>query len=152
MRVATRPAPSRRLAQLGIGLLVCLSLSPDVRAFQDPVGDVIATGAEVVLRAPEVAVKETDQVVATGERYTRYRVEAVDGARLKIASEGIAGWVSRGEVFLFDRAIDLFTAQVREHPESARPYWLRGRVRVDKGEYDDALSDFDEAIRLDPRL
>jgi tetratricopeptide (TPR) repeat protein len=49
-----------------------------------------------------------------------------------------------------DRAIETFTAACRRFPEEARPLIQRGAVLVLVHRYDEALSDYHAAERLDP--
>jgi tetratricopeptide (TPR) repeat protein len=81
-----------------------------------------------------------------------YRVEQVSGTWLwlKAEKENVAGWAKVEQVIPYDQAIDYFTSQIRARPDS-EIYNHRGIVWNEQGEYDFAIADFNEAIRLNPR-
>ena len=55
----------------------------------------------------------------------------------------------------YDRAIDLFSSAIKHDPSYAKAYDNRGKEYLKKGDYDPAIADFTEVIRLeessDPR-
>jgi tetratricopeptide (TPR) repeat protein len=61
----------------------------------------------------------------------------------------VKGWINRSDVIPFSQALDFFYEEVRRNP-SAAAYNIRGMIWNQKGEYDIAIADFNEAIRLDP--
>ena len=61
------------------------------------------------------------------------------------------GWVQTGDVVLVEKAIRLFSEQLRTNPKDARAFAMRGLVRQDNGELDLALGDYNQAIKFDPR-
>jgi tetratricopeptide (TPR) repeat protein len=81
-----------------------------------------------------------------------YRVEHRNGTWLWLQAEkeNVAGWARVEQVIPYDRAIDYLTAQIRAHPDS-QLYNHRGIVWNARDEYDFAIADFNEAVRLDPR-
>jgi tetratricopeptide (TPR) repeat protein len=80
-----------------------------------------------------------------------YRVEGIQGEWLWLQDEksGISGWVRSRFVIPYERAVDYFTNHIRANPQWAC-YVNRGDIWMEKGEYDIAISDFNEAIRLEP--
>ena len=81
-----------------------------------------------------------------------YRVDRVKGPWLWLVPEegGASGWVPTAQVVRYDQAIDYFTSEIRPHPNEATAFLLRGYLWREKGEYDKAIADYTEAIRLDP--
>ena len=81
-----------------------------------------------------------------------YRVDRTSGPWLWLIAEweGSSGWAKATDVVPFDRAIDYYTGEIRANPGSAWAYIGRGLIWAGKGEYDIAIADYDEAIRLDP--
>jgi tetratricopeptide (TPR) repeat protein len=59
-------------------------------------------------------------------------------------------WVTKLQVVKLDDALDYYTDEIRSHPDSWA-YTSRGIAWQEKNEYDKAISDFSEAIRLDPQ-
>src|SRR5688572_16824578 len=50
----------------------------------------------------------------------------------------------------YTEAISLWTEYLRLHPESSQGYNARGTAWLAKNEFDIAIRDFDDAVRLDP--
>lgn len=65
-------------------------------------------------------------------------------------------WMTLGQYHAFQgrdaEAEDCFTAAVVLRPRSPWPYFHRGRVELERQEYEPARRDFDEALRLRPML
>jgi tetratricopeptide (TPR) repeat protein len=80
-----------------------------------------------------------------------YRIEHVDGEWLWLKAEesGAAGWSKFKDVIPYVQAIDYYTKLIGSDPQASY-YSLRGNIWVEKGEYDIAIADFNEAIRLEP--
>jgi hypothetical protein len=76
-----------------------------------------------------------------------YSVSRVSGDWLWVGD----GWVLKSRVVPLEQAAEYYSEYLRTHPTSAWAHNLRGWTRYEKGEYDDALADYDAAIRLDPR-
>ena len=81
-----------------------------------------------------------------------YRVEQTNGKWLWLVEEkgSARGWITAEWLIPFDQAIEYFTKQMREQPSSSTYHW-RGVIWSDKKEYDIAIADYKEAIRLDPQ-
>jgi tetratricopeptide (TPR) repeat protein len=82
-----------------------------------------------------------------------YRVTRTDGPSLWLEAEagGTSGWAAADHVVLFDKAIDFFTSQMRDHPIDSFPVLMRATIWHDKKELGRAMEDYSEAIRLDPQ-
>ena len=74
---------------------------------------------------------------------------AGQGLRLVAEEEDVSGWVSVGRVILLDRAIEIYSEEIRARP-SAESYNNRGLLSTARGDYDRAITDISEAIRLKP--
>ncbi len=79
-----------------------------------------------------------------------YLVTAQQGQWLGLQSEddGANGWVLVNEVIPLEGTVDYYTAALRQYPVS-EGYNCRGVAWYHRKEYDLALSDYNEAIRLD---
>ena len=77
-------------------------------------------------------------------------VERAEGPWLWVVAGDVRGWVKAADVIPFDRAIDHFTAEIRDHPQSGWAYQMRGLIHYDRQEYDLAIADDDAAIKLSP--
>ena len=81
-----------------------------------------------------------------------YRVEQVSGSWVWLHDENgpTAGWVTADWVIPYDQAIDYFTNAIWANPNDAVAYHRRGNLWGYKREFDKALADYDEVIRLEP--
>src|ERR1700733_890271 len=81
-------------------------------------------------------------------------VESVNGDWFWVAYSGkhgtVKGWVSRTNVVPLSEALKLFDKDLKENP-SPRAHAIRGLIWDEKGDYDKAIADFNEAIRLEPK-
>jgi tetratricopeptide (TPR) repeat protein len=82
-----------------------------------------------------------------------YRVEKVNGQVLwiRVEGQGPSGWAPADQVVPVEQAIEFFTDYIRTHRTEAFGYVMRARIwRMEKKDLDRALTDYGEAIRLDP--
>ena len=81
-----------------------------------------------------------------------YKVEQANGPWLWLVAEGsgVKGWAPSANVILFDQAIDYITNRIRANPGAASNCVRRANVWRERKEFDIAIADYDEAIRLDP--
>jgi tetratricopeptide (TPR) repeat protein len=81
-----------------------------------------------------------------------YKVEQANGSWLWLVAEGsgVKGWAPAANVILFDQAIDYITNRIRANPGAASNCVRRANVWRERKEFDIAIADYDEAIRLDP--
>ena len=109
--------------------------------------------AEVYYGKGEVWYNQNDYVRAV-EQYSLF---------IKMKPYDVLGYNSRGYAFWalkeWDKAIDDFTINIGLTPASPAEYFVRGRIRHEKLEanrsgkkedFENAIRDFDDAIRLDP--
>ncbi|MGE5756199.1 MAG: tetratricopeptide repeat protein, partial [Planctomycetaceae bacterium] len=138
--------------------MAALGLHPSMAPGQGAGGRV---GTHVILKDPSTRLMVGKQVAATEDIHRVYTIERVSGPWLWIVASGVtgkvgstrtgvSGWVKAVDVVPFDQAIDHFSGVVRRKP-GAWAYCLRGMAWYDEKEYDIALRDFNEAIRLDPK-
>ncbi|HEV3164811.1 MAG TPA: tetratricopeptide repeat protein [Isosphaeraceae bacterium] len=106
-------------------------------------------GQRVVEKSADTTLVINHQVVARGNVHRIYRVEHTSGDWLWITSGGISGWVRSNDVIPFEQAIDFFTYEIRSNP-SAWAFCARGIIWDDRQEFDIAIADFNDALRLDP--
>ena len=111
------------------------------------IGDSIVVTTD---NAPLKTLREITARVPIGEILT---VKNVNGNWLWVTSSDgdkpASGWIRRDNVTPYAKALDSFNAQLRRNP-NARSFRARGRIRGGRGEFDEAIADFNEAIRIDP--
>ncbi|HEY7315773.1 MAG TPA: tetratricopeptide repeat protein [Gemmataceae bacterium] len=79
-----------------------------------------------------------------------YTVEKEEGEFIKVRHRGASGWLSKSDAVLLVNAIPYFTGRIRQNERDAYAYAHRGSAWKEKGEYDIAIKDYNEAIRLQP--
>ena len=102
-----------------------------------PLVMVIRIDAELMSGSSVVGKAALAEILTGGE---------VNGQWLWIPS--VNGWIQQSDVVPVDRAIEHFTAQIKQTPTS-RAYFERGAARVSLGEYEPAVVDFSKSIELD---
>ena len=114
----------------------------------------IRVGERVVLRSGEVALRMDGRDVERSRREIHfYRVEALDGATVKLKAEGdwIVGSVHASEVIPVAGGTGYFTSLIGADPKNAYAFLMRSLLRLDRRELETALADADQAVRLAPR-
>jgi tetratricopeptide (TPR) repeat protein len=82
---------------------------------------------------------------------TDYRVLAEQDGWLKVNDgRGNDGWFDKVDAVHLDDAVAFFTDRIRQNARDSQAYSQRGRARELTGKLDTAITDFDEAIRLNP--
>ena len=112
-------------------------------------------GERVVQRFNDFTLYNDNHLVDTiDSNYPNFlfRVEQIDGRSLLLKAEGwsLSGWASADSVVPIEQAIDCFDIQVRDHPLDLFPRLMRAGIWADKKEFDKAIAEYTEAIRLDP--
>ncbi len=52
----------------------------------------------------------------------------------------------------YSKTVQLATDAIKEYPEYAKAYSLRGKAKKDLGDIDNAVKDVNKALKLDPKL
>ncbi len=110
-------------------------------------------GDRIVVIAANAQLKKLTDIVGTVPKGETLTAQQVNGDWLWVTySSGkgtTQGWIKRRDVVPFDKALDFFNDELRRTP-TAEFYTIRGTLFGQREEYDKALSDFNEALRLDP--
>jgi tetratricopeptide (TPR) repeat protein len=80
-----------------------------------------------------------------------YTVEKEEGEFIQVRHRGAAGWFSKADAVLLEDAVAYCTDRIRRNDKDAEAYAMRGCAWQEKGELDNALKDYGEAIRLVPK-
>ena len=82
-----------------------------------------------------------------------YRVLAERPNHVQVKTrESVIGWIRKIDVVLFEEAAAVFTEQIDKNPNDLSGYNRRAAVWRMKGEYDAAIKDATEALRLSPQM
>ena len=68
--------------------------------------------------------------------------------RIKVRQNGVEGWFAKEDAVLLEDAVNYFTQRIRMNPKDDYAYATRGSAWYEKHDLDNALTDYDEAIRL----
>ncbi|MBI3860390.1 MAG: tetratricopeptide repeat protein, partial [Planctomycetia bacterium] len=128
--------------RLGTVLLTLVALGQVARA-QEP--------GETVVVVRETSMKREKEVVQTLAPGRFARVEDVDSTWLWVSAEN-AGWIARHDVATPKEAIEIFTARIDEGADDALTYTALGNAKLADKQIDEAITDFNEALRRDPKL
>src|ERR1700733_5441917 len=63
----------------------------------------------------------------------------------------VMGWISRSDVAPLSHAVNFVNAMLKRNA-TARAYAIRGAIRYEQDAYEQAIADYTEAIRLDPKV
>ena len=118
-------------------------------ARQPAAGDWV--GKRVVQKYANFQLKSEDQIVDPKRRMDTYIVEQANGSRLLLHAGELRGWVEIDQVVPVEQAMEFFTNYIRSKPTDTHGFSMRAKIwNEEKQELDLALSDINEAVRLDP--
>lgn len=132
----------------GIALIVAMCVAAsDVRAQEAG----LEHGAKVVARSPDFVLRDGANVIPVASPYEIYRVERVEGDRVRLYSGGREGDALASDVIRLDQAEAYFGEQIQARPRMAFGYLMRAAVRSFRDDLVNARIDCDEAVRLEPK-
>jgi tetratricopeptide (TPR) repeat protein len=109
-------------------------------------------GKRVITKKPGaqiVAGVEKDERKVVGTLTDCFHsVEMEKAGFVQVRHRGVAGWLPKEDAVTLDDAVAFFTAQIRKDDKHARAHACRARAWWEKEEYDSALKDSSDAIRL----
>ena len=107
---------------------------------------------EVLPRRPDFHLQDGGKTIKPRRIDRAYVVERAEGGRLRIRDEdrGAQGWTAAADVVQVSEAEEYFSAEIRRDPGRAFPYLMRARSRALLDQTDRAVSDLNEALRLEP--
>ena len=148
----------RRIATyvlLGSLAISGLAIAQDAQSL---VGQKVILFSGMNLRGEKTTPESDDRASATrfaldNKMVETYRVEKVDGDRvlIKIEKTGESGWVKRKNIVPVNDRMRPYTMAIKRDG-SAINYNQRGLAWHVLGEQTKAIADFDQAIRLDPKV
>jgi tetratricopeptide (TPR) repeat protein len=111
-------------------------------------------GERIVVTADKALLRSQETTTGTVPKGNILVVQNVNGDWFWVTSSGlhetVKGWINRSDVTPFPQAFDFFNDELKRNPASAA-YVIRGGIWLEKGENDSAITDFNDAIRLDPK-
>ncbi len=147
---------SRCQSFLLISMFLLLFTSPVARGQEvkasKPSGE-ISTGTVVVLKLPDLHLEGEGEhrIISAGDGIS-LSVDRVEGKRVHVTSSDRSrqGWINVDLVVPSDTAMGYFNGVIERTPGPVDALRMRGRLWSDRKDYERALSDLDEAIRLAP--
>jgi tetratricopeptide (TPR) repeat protein len=107
-------------------------------------------GDSVVVIVSTAHIQIGEKVVDKAYQGAILVVRKVQGDWLAV-SHGTPGWLHRDDAMLLGPAVDFFSGIIRENPQDADAFFIRGNIRSEQGEFAKAIADFNKAIELDPK-
>jgi tetratricopeptide (TPR) repeat protein len=129
-----------------ISVVLSVGFQPAI-AFAQKVGDQIVTIRKAKLRSGDNRTRHIPQgniLVVKGIKADGFQVDYAK------EHESNSGWINRSDVIPFSQAIDFFTDELSRSP-TALSYSIRASIWTRKGEYEIAIGDYTDAIRLNPK-
>jgi tetratricopeptide (TPR) repeat protein len=112
-------------------------------------------GKKIMPTKTAIKIGSTDdkskQVFVVELKFTDHMVLADQGGRLKIIQQGVEGWFDKSDGVLLAEAVRYFTKKVEATPNDDDALHSRGVAHTLHGEYEAAVKDLSEAIRLNPK-
>jgi tetratricopeptide (TPR) repeat protein len=110
------------------------------------------TGERVLVATDAAPLRSQSTTTGTVPKGVILTVQDVSGEWLWVAYANgkttSKGWIARRDVFSLDKALGFIDGLLRSQP-SAELYNVRGTIRTERGELDQALADCNESLRLD---
>ena len=108
-------------------------------------------GMRVVARSPDFVFRDGAAVIPFGSPLDIYRVERVDGARVRLIFGSREGDARASDVVRIEDAEAYFNEQIKANPRSAHGYLMRSNSRLVRNDLAGEQADCEEAIRLEPQ-
>src|SRR5215471_8243203 len=96
-------------------------------------------GDSVVVIVPTAHIQIGEKVVDKAYRGAILVVRKVQGDWLAV-SHGTPGWLHRDDAMLLGPAVDFFSTIIRDNPQDAGAYFVRGNIRSEQGEFAKAIT------------
>jgi tetratricopeptide (TPR) repeat protein len=109
----------------------------------------VQIGDRVVVITQQARLKVNAKVVAVAPRGQIYVVKQLKDDWYWVDWGDGLGWLKAQDAAPIERALTLFSEAIAENP-TERNYKLRGGLRSTVGQFDGAIADFTEAIRINP--
>lgn len=110
-------------------------------------------GDKIVVTAEKAQLRSRNDTTGTVPKGAILVVKNGSGDWFWVTYSGkagtVKGWINRSDVLPLSQALDFFNEELRGNPKSWA-YTGRGMISDEKGDHDSAISDYNEAIRLDP--
>ena len=146
--------PGTRTMSTALRLLFTVLLPLTSAATAQAGGD--WTGKTIILKGNTVRIGHTDengqQVHLAKLTGVDYRVIKEQDGWLMVNQDGVEGWFDKSDAIVLEEAINYFTGRIRANPWDAGGYARRASAWQLKREFDIAIQDHNEALRLAPNV
>ena len=106
---------------------------------------------KVVAKSPGFVLRDGPKVIPMPSPLEVYQVQAVDGDRVRLCCGSREGDALASELIRAGQAESYFSDQIKANPGTAHGRLMRAAVRLHRHDLANALSDCDQAIRLEPK-
>lgn len=108
-------------------------------------------GMKVVAKSPDFVLRDGANVIPSGTPFDIYRVEQIEGDRVRLHADGREGDARASDVVSVEHAEAYFSEQIKSHPRTARGYLMRSAFRRSAHDGVNARLDCNEAIRIESK-
>jgi tetratricopeptide (TPR) repeat protein len=143
LKIRAMGEPMRTFKLLALVVAACSAIET---ASAQQKGDRIVTITDALLRSQDGATTTIDKGNGLTVKYVshdRFYVAWIG------ATGSVEGWINRSDVIPFSQSLDFFGKELKRSP-TARTYAIRATIWYEKHDYDKAIADWSEAIRLEP--
>ncbi len=134
-----------------LSLVFCLTMVAPWANSGEPSAATDWIGRAVVPKARHFRLKDAQRDTEAPGPAGVYHVAQVNGSSVMLTTGGLTGWAPIDQVVPLEQADGFFSNQIRANPGESFFHTMRAIVSfVHRGDLDRALSDVNEAIRLDP--
>jgi tetratricopeptide (TPR) repeat protein len=139
------------LATLALVSSLMLAVPPPILAWQRAASDWV--GKAVLPRGRDFSLKDAHKETLVKAPAQLYQVSQVNGKSLLLSTPGLTGWAQSDQVVPLEQAYPFFTNQIRAHADESFYHAMRAIVSLAlNGDFDRAIGDLSEAIRLAPQV
>jgi tetratricopeptide (TPR) repeat protein len=144
------------MVRVRFGWAVCLLLAPPAVTAQEPPPAHPLAGNQVLLTRPDVplfVLKDGAWQEAGKVPRTIALVKQANDSAYRVQAGELDGWVRKAEAVLLDDAAAYFTDRLAKDANDAFAHAQRAIARSERRfiDYDGAIADLDEAVRLQPK-
>src|SRR5205085_820127 len=100
----------------------------------------------VVIRDADLKVE--NKAVARVKPWTQFEIARKNGDWLWGKKDGWLGWIESRNVVAIDDVIPHLDERLSQQPENPKLYNIRARFKSDKRDYEGALADYNESLRI----
>lgn len=109
-------------------------------------------GKSIILRKSSTPFYDNKDVSQGTLNRTDYHVIREEGEKIWVRDMIREGWINKSDAILATEALPFLTEQINANPVESFLFAKRSKAHEHRGEFDAALNDYNEAVRLSPNV